>query len=65
MPKITQVIVSDDLRGSGKEETPYYRAIQLFTLDGRLICESGPEFDPTKFKSPVSWVVYDVLASLK
>lgn len=41
MPKIIQVIITENLRGNGTEGRPFYRVPQLFTLDGELICEAA------------------------
>ena len=39
MPKIVQVIVATDKRGTGTDGDPVRRIPQLFTLKGDLICE--------------------------
>lgn len=63
MPKITQVIVSDELRGNGKPGSPYQRVPQLFTLDGRMICESRLSDDLEG--STIPSVNYEVLQNLR
>ena len=40
--KAIQVIVTDDLRGTGTSEHPYYRVTQYFSLEGDLLWESPP-----------------------
>ena len=72
MPKVIQVIVSDDLRGNGKEK-PYQRVPQLFTLDGQLICEmeyeddkqDDPNVPQVWIPNPKPYVNYYVLLGLK
>lgn len=40
MPRIVQVIYSEERRGLGREDDPVRLVPQLWTTDGRLICEA-------------------------
>ena len=73
MAKLVEVIFTDDLKGKGTEEAPYYRAHQLWTKDGRLICEGSPHITAMRRKDgelyPVvgneqSFINLEILSSL-
>lgn len=42
MPRVIQVIESEEIRGSGKFRDPCRRVMQYYTLDGVLLAEYDP-----------------------
>lgn len=43
MAKLIEVILTDELRGTGTEQRPFYRQLQLWTKEGVLICKANPK----------------------
>lgn len=42
MPRVIQVIESEELRGAGTRDAPYRRVRQYHTLNGDLLAEADP-----------------------
>ena len=42
MARIIELIITDELRGTGKKENIFRRCTQLFTKSGELIAEHDP-----------------------
>jgi hypothetical protein len=43
--KVIEVIYTEELRGNGTDKNPFRRVPQLFTVDGKLICEAEYTFN--------------------